>query len=102
MKFPGICFILRADKVKSYEEKTQEEGNMKERKVRFRHIEEMKEFVSAACRCDFDIDIVSDRLVVDGKSILGVLSLSCDQDLHVRYDGTEPHFEEVLGKYAVA
>ena len=74
MKFPGICFILRADKVKSYEEKTQEEGNMKERKVRFRHIEEMKEFVSAACRCDFDIDIVSDRLVVDGKSILGVFS----------------------------
>ena len=70
---------------------------MNEKKVRFRHIEDMKEFVSAACRCDFDIDIVSDRLVVDGKSILGVLSLSCDQDLHVRYDGMEPHFEEVLG-----
>ena len=45
---------------------------------------------------------VSDRLVVDGKSILGVLSLNCDQDLHVRYDGTAPHFEEVLGKFAVA
>ncbi|HJD29307.1 MAG TPA: HPr family phosphocarrier protein [Candidatus Blautia avicola] len=75
---------------------------MNEKKVCFHHIEEMKEFVSAACRCDFDIDIVSDRLVVDGKSILGVLSLNCDQDLHVRYDGTAPHFEEVLGKFAVA
>ena len=51
---------------------------MKEKKIRFRHIEEMKDFVSAACRCEFDIDIISDRLVVDGKSILGVLSLSCD------------------------
>ena len=49
---------------------------MNEKKVRFHHIEEMKEFVSAACRCDFDIDIVNDRLVVDVKSILGVLSLS--------------------------
>lgn len=75
---------------------------MKERKIRFRHIKEMKEFVNAACRCEFDIDIIDDRIVVDGKSILGVLSLSCDQDLHVRYEGTEPYFEEVLGKYAVA
>ena len=75
---------------------------MKEKKIRFRHIEEMKDFVSAAFRCEFDIDIISDRLVVDGKSILGVLSLNCDQELHVKYDGTEPYFEEMLGKYAVA
>ena len=75
---------------------------MKEKKIRFRHIEEMKDFVSAACRCEFDIDIISDRLVVDGKSILGVLSLNCAQELHVKYDGTEPYFEEMLGKYAVA
>lgn len=75
---------------------------MKEKKIRFRHIEEMKDFVSAACRCEFDIDIISDRLVVDGKSILGVLSLNCDQELHVKYDGTEPYFEEMLRKYAVA
>ncbi|HJD36394.1 MAG TPA: HPr family phosphocarrier protein [Candidatus Blautia ornithocaccae] len=75
---------------------------MKEKKIRFRHIEEMKDFVSAACHCEFDIDIISDRLVVDGKSILGVLSLNCDQELHVKYDGTEPYFEEMLGKYAVA
>ena len=75
---------------------------MKEKKIRFRHIEEMKDFVSAACRCEFDIDIISDRLVVDGKSILVVLSLNCDQELHVKYDGTEPYFEEMLGKYAVA
>ena len=75
---------------------------MKEKKICFRHIEEMKDFVSAACRCEFDIDIISDRLVVDGKSILGVLSLNCDQELHVKYDGTEPYFEEMLGKYTVA
>ena len=81
---------------------TQEDKDMKEKKVCFRHIEEMKEFVSAACRCEFDIDVVDDRIVVDAKSILGVLSLRCGQDLHVKYDGTEPHFEEILGKYAVA
>lgn len=75
---------------------------MKEKKVCFRHIEEMKEFVTAACRCEFDIDIINDRIVIDAKSILGVLSLSCGKALHVRYEGTEPHFEEVLGKFAIA
>ena len=35
---------------------------MKEKKIRFRHIEEMKDFVSAACRCEFDIDIISDQI----------------------------------------
>lgn len=75
---------------------------MCERTVRFRHVEEIKDFVCAACRCNFDIDIVSDRLVIDAKSILGVLSLNRNQDLRVVYERQEPWFEEILGKYAVA
>ena len=42
---------------------------MNEKKSMFSSYRRDEEFVSAACRCDFDIDIVSDRLVVDGKSI---------------------------------
>lgn len=75
---------------------------MCERTVRFRRVEDIKDFVSAACRCSFDIDIVSDRLVIDAKSILGVLSLECDKDLHVRYEAEDPCFEDIIGKYAVA
>ena len=48
---------------------------MCEKTVCFQHIDEIKEFVNAACRCDFDIDIINDRLTIDAKSILGVLSL---------------------------
>jgi len=43
---------------------------MCERTVRFNEINEIKEFVSAACRCNFDIDVVSGRIVIDRKSVV--------------------------------
>lgn len=75
---------------------------MCERTVRFHRIEEIKDFVSAACRCEFDIDIISGRIIIDAKSILGVLSLDYNRELCVRYEGPDEHFENILGKYAVA
>lgn len=78
-----------------------EETDMCERTVRFRHVEDIRDFVRAACRCSFDIDVISDRLVIDAKSILGVLSLECNKELSVRYEERDPQFEHVLGKYAV-
>ncbi|HIX28297.1 MAG TPA: HPr family phosphocarrier protein [Candidatus Blautia stercoravium] len=73
---------------------------MCEKTVCFQHIEDIKEFVNAACRCDFDIDIISDRLTIDAKSILGVLSLECNKKLRVRYEYQDDQFESVLGKFA--
>lgn len=75
---------------------------MCERTVCFQHIDEIKEFVNAACRCDFDIDIISDRLTIDAKSILGVLSLEYNKELCVRYEQQDSEFENVLGKFAIA
>ena len=69
---------------------------MCERTVRFN---EIKEFVSAACRCNFDIDVVSGRIVIDAKSILGMLSLNWEEELRVVYEEQDPHFENVLQKY---
>lgn len=75
---------------------------MCEKTVCFQHIDEIKEFVNAACRCDFDIDIINDRLTIDAKSILGVLSLEYNKELCVRYEQQDSEFENVLGKFAVA
>ncbi|MFR2646166.1 MAG: HPr family phosphocarrier protein [Blautia coccoides] len=72
---------------------------MCERTVRFSEINEIKEFVGAACRCKFDIDVVSGRIVIDAKSILGMLSLNWNEELRVVYDEQDPHFENVLQKY---
>ncbi|MBD5106261.1 MAG: HPr family phosphocarrier protein, partial [Lachnospiraceae bacterium] len=42
---------------------------MTERKIMLR-MDEVKDFVSAASKCDFDIDIFYNRYSVDAKSIL--------------------------------
>ena len=57
---------------------------MCERTVRFNEINEIKECVSAACRCNFDIDVVSGRIVIDAKSIMGIFSLDFSQPVELR------------------
>ena len=60
------------------------------------------EFVKAAEKCDFDIDVFYNRVIIDAKSILGVLSLDLNKVLTVRYSGTNDGFEKVLKKECVA
>ena len=39
-------------------------------------MDDVKEFVAAATKCDFDIDVTYNKVIVDAKSFLGVLSLA--------------------------
>lgn len=64
--------------------------------------EDVKEFVKAASKCDFDIDIFYNRVVVDAKSILGVLSMDLTRALTVNCMGYDPMFQNTLKKYAIA
>lgn len=75
---------------------------MSERKIRLRKITEVKEFVSTAARCDFDIDVFYNRISIDAKSIMGVLSLDLSNVLTVKYGGQNKQFEDMLNKFAVA
>lgn len=72
-----------------------------QRNIKLR-LNEVKDFVEAASRCNFDIDIFYNRYVVDAKSILGVYGLDLTKTLTVRYDGYDPSFEEMLKGLAVA
>ena len=49
-----------------------------------------QEFVSAASRCNFDIDVFYNRIIIDAKSILTV-----------KCYGEDENFNQVLSKYAV-
>lgn len=64
-------------------------------------IDDAKMFVAAATQCDFDIDVYYNRVVIDAKSILGVLSLDLRNVLTVQYDGENEAFEAFLEKMAV-
>ena len=42
---------------------------MNEKKIKLMATEEVQEFVKAAGDCDFDIDILYQRMIVDAKSL---------------------------------
>jgi len=75
---------------------------MSERKIKLTELNEVKEFVRAAEQCDFDIDIFYNRVVIDAKSILGILSMDLTRELTVKYGGENMSFENVLSKYGTA
>ena len=89
---------------------------MVERQIKLTAKEDVKEFVNEASKCDFDIDIfynrvvidaksilgVLSRVVIDAKSILGVLSMDLTRVLTVRCNGQDERFNNFLNKYAVA
>ena len=64
--------------------------------------EDVQEFVRAAGKCDFDIDVFYNRIIIDAKSILGVLSMDLTRELTVRCYGASQRFNAVMDKFAIA
>ena len=67
---------------------------MKEKKIMLPTMAEAKRFVDEATKCDFDIDVFYNRVTIDAKSILGVLSLDLTRILTVQFNGENQGFEE--------
>lgn len=75
---------------------------MKERKIKLPEVTDARRFVTEATRCDFDIDVSYNRVTVDAKSLLGVLSLDLTRELTVKYGGENLRFENFLNAYETA
>ncbi|WP_333650940.1 HPr family phosphocarrier protein [Lacrimispora sp.] len=80
---------------------------MKEFKIMLPTVADAKEFVAVASKCNFDIDVFYNRVTIDAKSILGVLSLDLTKVLTVEFSGDNAEFEELLrgkspSKYSAA
>ena len=75
---------------------------MSQSKIKLNATEEVQEFVNAATRCDFDVDVYYNRFLIDAKSILGVLSLDLTKVLTVDCHGESKEFNRTLKKFAVA
>lgn len=73
---------------------------MKEKNIKLLNVDEVKQFVSAAIQCDFDVDVYYNRVIIDAKSILAVFSLDLRQVLTVRMYGENKEFEELLDTLA--
>ena len=74
---------------------------MKKRQIKVSRVEDAKELVSKASKCSFDVDVYYNRMVVDAKSILGVMSLDLSQPWTVQYSGMDTTLENVLDRFAL-
>ncbi len=72
---------------------------MMQRKIKL-GLDDVKDFVVTASRCDFDIDISYNRFTVDAKSIVGVLGLDLNRTLTVAYNGYNSEFEKMVNRLA--
>ena len=64
--------------------------------------DEVKDFVSTATKCNYDVDISYNSFIVDAKSIIGVLGLNFNQVLTVFYNGYDEDFEKYLKNFSIA
>lgn len=75
---------------------------MNEKKIKLMATEDVQEFVKAAGKCDFEVDVVYQRILVDAKSLMGMLALGLAKELTIKYWGENTGFENIIQKYAVA
>lgn len=75
---------------------------MLEKKIQLKAFSEVKEFVKAAEKCEYDVDVFYNRVVVDAKSILGVMSMDLTRPLTVKYHVEDQDcFEQTQNKFAM-
>lgn len=68
----------------------------RQKRIKLASIMDVKEFVYAASKCNFDVNVCYNQITVDAKSVLGVLSLDLSKILTVEYEGEDPVLENML------
>ena len=73
--------------------------------VNLNNIDDAKEFCEIATKQSFNIDLISGRYVIDGKSILGIFSLDLSHNITVSINSNDSakvdKFIEEIKQYIV-
>ncbi len=56
---------------------------MKREKIMLKTINDVKAFVNAVAKYNFDVDLLSGRYAVDAKSIMGIFSLDLSKEIEM-------------------
>ena len=75
---------------------------MKKYPIRLANMEEATAFVKATNHFDYDMDICKGSIVIDAKSILGIMTIWSDSDLElIIYDNNHDDALESLSAFLV-
>lgn len=102
LTFLGKSAITRSTHKTNHILQEKEIITMKQKQIRLTTINDAMEFVKRASRCDFDIDVFYNRVIIDAKSLLGVLSLDLTRVLTVSMNGRDAEFESYLDELKIA
>jgi phosphocarrier protein HPr len=69
---------------------------MKEFIVSLNSVDKVKRFVSVTAGFDTEIDVVSGRYVIDGKSFMGIFSMDLSKPLLVRVHENGEQAEQIM------
>lgn len=69
---------------------------MKSVKIRLSTISDVRDFVNIVASYDGDVDLISGRYMVDGKSIMGIFSLDLLDPITLQTEG--PNADELFAK----
>lgn len=69
---------------------------MKSVKIKLDDIESVKKFVNILTQFDCDFDLVSNRYVIDAKSIMGIFSLDLKDSIQLDIHEEEPMITTIL------
>lgn len=75
---------------------------MKTFNIMLKSINDVKDFVNAVSKFDFDVDLTSGRYVVDAKSIMGIFSLDLGNPIKVDvHSDDSQEFEALMERFKV-
>ena len=72
---------------------------MKEFIVSLNSVDKVKRFVSVTAGFDTEIDVVSGRYVIDGKSFMGIFSMDLSKPILLKISDTSEKNVEILRQY---
>ena len=74
---------------------------MSEMKITFKNPEEILDFVNTVSKYDFDMDLKKGRIVVDAKSLLGIMHLGVNNIIELQVYGDDcEELKQEISKYA--
>ncbi|MCQ2442904.1 MAG: HPr family phosphocarrier protein [Oscillospiraceae bacterium] len=71
---------------------------MKLYQVSLNSINMVKQFIDVTTVQDCEIDVLSGRYVVDGKSIMALFSIDLNRPVNVRFHGSEEESQQFLAQ----
>ena len=76
---------------------------MKTVQISLNSIDKVKSFVNAITQYEYDFDLISDRYVIDAKSIMGIFSLDLSKpiDLAIHAEANVDEIMETLKPYLI-